>query len=435
MRWTLLAALVALGACNPGEPAADAGSGLDAGSDGGADPSRYHFFDLAEADELTDFDLALGPDGRVGVVYYKKLDTHTIGTEADYELRYLQWQDGVSSAPERIRVVQRMLGVDIVFAEGGQPIVAYLGGDTPASISVYWHQSDAALARRSANGTWTEELVAQASNEAPAPADAAPISDQGFLVGLFPALAHDGQRLYLAWRDCHFGQFPQQDWNASDLEIAIGNQGAWQKTVVIAGGSDKQAWGGHLQMVLADGRPAIVSDQVFGTAGGAGQNLVFSRQRQDGSWGMPIRPIQTIGDTQSGPSLAWDPVLGFAIAVVDRSSNELFFTRSVNDGVTWSEKDPVFASGSGGWYPSLSVNPVTHEPSIAFYVCSSSPGGSCNPNEDRLVISERISNIWREHLVDPDGAWKPKLAHLPDGRRVLVYRHPQTGTLKLAVER
>jgi hypothetical protein len=36
--------------------------------------------------------------------------------------------------------------------------------------------------------------------------------------------------------------------------------------------------------------------------------------------------------------------------------------------------------------------------------------------------------------VDPEGGFAPRLAFLPDGRALVVYRHPFTGVLKLAVQ-
>ncbi|MGA9520014.1 MAG: hypothetical protein WBV82_01040 [Myxococcaceae bacterium] len=435
MRRILLAALLALGGCSSDPGTEDGGETRDGGGNDAGTQERWTIQTLIGEGELVDFDMALAADGRVGIAYYARIEGHTFGSEPDYELRYVEWNAGQVGQPEVLRKSQRVNGVDIAFQADGQPMIAYIGGDTPLATSQFWHQSDAAIARRSAGGTWTEEIVAERGDEAMA---GNPVSDRGFLVGLFPALATDGTNTYFAWRDCHDGQFPQQAWNGSDLEVAAGRQGSWDKRVVIAGGDDKQAWGGHIQMVMANGQPAIISDQVFGGADGSGSNVAFNRRNADGTWTPTARPIKAIANTQSGPSLDWDPTLGFAVAVVERADSKLLFTRTIDDGKTWTEPHPVFQSGSGGWYPSLSINPVTHEPTIAFYVCSRSAGsneGNCVPGDDRLMVSERISNIWREETVDVEGAWKPKLEHLADGRRVIVYRDPRSGAIKLAVEK
>jgi hypothetical protein len=436
----LSACLLAVCACSEGSNGAD--GGINPKQDGGqVTVPAYDVVELAPATALEPFSMQLGPLGQVGVAYF-----HSLGERADagivdgghiidFEVRYLEWNDGQLSAPERVQTVQRVYGVSLGFQPSGQPAVAYLGGDglDTTGQSPFWFQSDAALSRRQAGGTWTEEIVARMGDEAIA---GNPVSDRGFVVGLSPALGFSGGTTFLAWRDAHDGQFPQQDWNGSDLEVAVGSLGSWQKTVVMAGGDDKQAYGGHIRMVVADGQPALVSDQMFNTGTGTGQNLLFNRRGSDGTWSR-VRPVNSVGNTQSGPWLAHDPVVGFGIAYIDRTEDALYFLTS-QEGSTWTLPDPVFQTGSGGWYPSLSFHPSTHEPSIAFYVCSRVAGaaeGSCPTADDELRVSERIGPNWREHRVDPEGAWRPQLAHRPDGRRVIVYRHPSTGALKLAVER
>ena len=96
------------------------------------------------------------------------------------------------------------------------------------------------------------------------------------------------------------------------------------------------------------------------------------------------------------------------------------------------------------------MDPVNHEPAIAFYICS--PRGSinetgCLTNEDRLMVTQRVVGTWRETLVDPAGGYAPKIAFFASGKRVVVYRSPPAvdpatgvtvtgvGALKIAVER
>jgi hypothetical protein len=103
------------------------------------------------------------------------------------------------------------------------------------------------------------------------------------------------------------------------------------------------------------------------------------------------------------------------------------------------------------------MDPVNHEPAIAFYVCSARNGvneTACLTNEDELRIRQRVSNNWREVVVDKEGGYLPKLGFFVEGtgpgatsKRVVVYRQPRSidprtglpvtneGMLKLAVER
>jgi hypothetical protein len=328
--------------------------------------------------------------------------------------------------------------VSVAFDSSGRPAVAYLGGG--ADQSAFWFQSDLAVAFRTGPSQWTESIAVTMGNQALA---GNPVSDRGFLVGLNPAIVFSGTQAIVAYRDGHDGQFPQQDWAGSDLEVATGGPGNWTPRVLAAGGNDKQGYGGHISMVMANGQPALVHDQVFGSADGTGSNVIFHRRNTDGSW-TPKFQVQTVANAQKGASLAWDPVLGYGIAVVERSDNRLTFVECKGTTATqctvaadWTSPDPVYQAGSGGWYPSLAIDPMTHDPSIAFYNCSNAPGaneGSCNPNDDELRVATRIEGNWREALVDIEGGWTPKMAYLSTGQRVIAYRAPANGSLKLAVE-
>jgi hypothetical protein len=167
--------------------------------------------------------------------------------------------------------------------------------------------------------------------------------------------------------------------------------------------------------------------------------------------------VFNIANTQTGPSLAFDhdatadggTTEGFGIAVVDRATNVLHYTNSL-DGVHWSADDQVYGSGSGGWFPSLAMDPIYHEPAIAFYVCSDKngiPDTACSTTEDELFISQRVEGNWQQVSVDKNGGYAPKIGFFASGKRFVVYRMPPSvdpatnktvtnvGALKIAVER
>jgi hypothetical protein len=371
---------------------------------------------------------------RLGIVYYSARGTETNAGVPDYDLKYLEWKQGQVSAPETIRFVQRFVGVSAAFQANGEPVVAHLGGAQSfvPGQSIFWFQDDAALSTR-AGGQWTETAVARNGDEA---ACGNPVSDRGNLVGLWPSVLNDGTgKLYLAWRDGHDGQFPQQDWGGSDVELAEGNVGAFSIRCVNAGGNNKQAWGGRIQMTMSNTGPAMVYDQAFGGADTIGNNVIFQKRNADGNWSGGVT-VMNISNTQTGASVAWDSKEGFGVAAVERASSELKYVSSKN-GTTWSAVDPVFGSGSGGWYPSLAFDPVNHEPAIAFYLCSPRANvneGQCKPDEDELRVTQRIDGTWRQVLVDAEGGYAPKIGFFDNGKRWVVYRNPASGVLKVAVE-
>lgn len=442
--WALgLALALGCGKDSPTNPNPDAGPGP------GGDPNQNSRFtrlvvdtEPSEFHQISSIALAVGPQDRIGMAYFVRLSTQTNNAQ-DFELRYREFNGGTLSNAETVARVQRVYGVSVAFAASGQPAIAYLGGGR--DDSTFWYQSDLAVAYRNSNGTWTERVVATQSGQA---ATGNALSDGGFLVGLNPSIVFSGNQAIVAYRDGHRGQFGRQDWESSDLEVAIGGPTTWQYRMVKPGGDDKQGWGGHIGLIMAGNQPAVVHDKAPESALASGTDVIFQRRNADGvTWTAPVR-VQDVPNTQLGASMAYDATVGFGIAVLNKANDALTYVECDEGTATrcaaaadWSTPDPVYNVGTGGWYPSLAFDPVNHEPSIAYYVCALEPGRndtSCNTGDDELVVSTRIGGIWRESLVDAGGGWSPKLAYLSNGKRVVLYRAPvvapDSGALKLAVE-
>ena len=440
-----------LSAC-PGEGGGTgAGGGKDGGGGGGGTQvDAFNLYDLdSAAKDTLYFAMAIDPGTeKVGVVYFTPNGTvmgGDGGTELNYDLKYVEFSGGAASTPVKLRQVQRMVGLSLAFDPiKHEPVAAFLGG-APGFIegqSIYWYQNDAVVMRRS-GGVWTETAIATTS----APPACSPI-DQGFLEGLWSSIVFDPTgKMYVAFRDGHNGQFPQQDWASSDVEVLEGpNEGSLTRRCLT--GDHKQAYGGRIQLTLGPGgKPAVVYDSAFGGADVTGQNVLFQQLTDAGSW-TPTISLLTVSNTMSGAKVAYDPTEGYGIAVTDRTTSQLKYIKST-DTVNWTVPDDVFGSGTGGWYPSLAMDPVNHEPAIAFFVCSARagvPDTGCLQSDDELRVTQRIIGNWRETLVDANGGWQPKLGFFASGKRVIAYRVPPSldatarvsanaGALKLAVEK
>lgn len=431
----------------------DAGVQVDAGVtlDAGTGPFALLSLDLGARD-LLGFAMAIEPtSGRVGVLYYAPAALTDAGTTVpnvpDYELRYVEWSEGRGASPtEKIQTVQRMSGISLAFDPiSREPVAAFLGGAPDDVDPVYWYQSDAMVARRSSlNNTWSQVTAASDSVASGSPL-CSPI-DLGHIVGTQSAHAFTSSgALYYVFRDVHNGQFPQQDWAASDVELLSGpSESSLTRSCLT--GDHKQAYGGNLKIAIGpNDRPAVTYDQQYGGDMVAGQNVNFQVRSQGGTWSVPVL-LLSVANTMTGASLAAGAE-GYSIAVTDRATSMLRYLES-SDGVTWSAVDDVWGSGTGGWYPSLARSPLTlAEPSIAFYLCSPSAGASaCLQLNDELRVTTRVAGFWHDSLVDAEGGWSPKLGFFADGRRVIVYRtpsaldangveNPESGALKIAVER
>src|SRR5262249_39595008 len=140
----------------------------------------------------------------------------------DYDIMFREFDvdAGVASAPQLVQTVQRFFGVSVAYQVNGFPAVAYLGGP-PDFTETFWFQNDAAVAYNQ-GGRWVEQDAAQNSSP-PFSSPTSPPSDNGKIVGFYPALIFEGNNAVLAYRDGHFGQSAGTgDWNSADLEMAIG---------------------------------------------------------------------------------------------------------------------------------------------------------------------------------------------------------------------
>lgn len=436
---------VTLTACPP----PDDGGGHDGGQDGGPDGTSLAFNIQTLDPTATDrapHAVTLLPNDKVGVAYYVNSLLPDGGVATDdggvtlYDLKYLEWSASGVTQPTTLDTVERFAGLGLAAQPNGQPAVAYLGGHDN-SIQSYWFQNDAYLKYRTPGGTWSTDVVVQNSNEAPG---TTPVSNAGFLVGLHPALAFDGNVSYFVYRDCHNGQFQQQDFNGADVEVASGWVGGWTK--VVASSSDntvqqKLGYGGHNHLIIVNHTVYLVMDRIISVADGPGTDvLIMKRDPGTGAWSLP-KTILSTPDNQIGPSFAYDDQAGFGVAAIDRSQNLLEYISSA-DGTTWTVPDQVWQSGTGGWWPALGFDPASREPEIVYYYCDDRPGiqeGSCRESDDELRIASRLDG-WSPQTVDPSGGYAPKLLYLSTGKRVIVYRDVKNtgttaGNLKIAVEK
>ena len=228
------------------------------------------------------------------------------------------------------------------------------------------------------------------------------------------------------------------------MELADGRPASWDRLVIGAGGVGKEAWGGQPRMIVVADQPALVSSQVFGQATGAGQNVWFTKRGTDGTWGAlgGAHPSAIgIGNTYSGPTLAYDATVGYGIAVTEHQGTDaVYYVHSIDGSDnSWQggAVDPAFEDGSGGWYPAIAFEPATDYPHIVFYFCALTGGvqeGACPADEDELRVTWRTNSRWQYSVVDPAGGAQTSLFFLSSGKRAVVYRAIDSGDVKVAVE-
>jgi len=417
------------GGATAGGSTAGGASDSGTGDSGLPDAGRYLIVTLDSTTVGSGYlDMAVDrTQSRVGVAYFSDLP------DGGAEVRYVEWQNGTVGAVSVVAAVTRSVGITVdLNPVTGEPGIGYLGGGS--DTNAFWTNSDAELATRSGSA-WSKTIVASRGDQITC---GNPVSDTGVVVGLWPALRYDAAGgLHYCYRDVHNGQFPQQDWAGSDVECWSGMPGALIGSCTKAGGNDKDAPGGRIAMTMAGSGPIITYDHVFGGADTAGQD-VFIHRHDAGAWSTTPRAVASVTGTQTGASLAWDPVEGTGVAVLDTADNVLRYYQQAPGAAAFSAADPVFGMGTGGWYPSLAMDPALHEPAIAFYVCAPNTFVTvCPAGFDELRIAQRstATGAWQEHVVDTEGGRRLRLGFLPNGKRVVAYRLIANGHVALAVER
>jgi hypothetical protein len=410
----------------------DAGS--DAGSDGGGNAAFT--FSVLDPDAPGTTSMAIASSGsKIGVAYFVELANGSADA-GYYELRYVE----PGQQPQKVRTanaaypysVHNDYGVSLAFTSAGNPVIAYLGGNSNGGT--YWLESDLAIATRSGS-TWTSAVAAADS------------IGGGEVVGLYPALGiGPNDQLFAAYRDVHYGQFPVQDWQHSNLEIATGQLGGLTASLAVNGanggginpGDPPAGNGGVNSLVVAGGEPAIAYSLMSGGARDTPVGVWFTR-RKAGAFAtiQPKRVTKDIANAVAGPSLAWDATSGYGIACEDRTKQTLYYFHSA-DGDDWTAAPMnVWGLGTGGWWPSLAFDP-SGTPTIAFYFCSDRSGvQQCPEAEDELKVARLLpSDQWALQTVDTDGAYLPRLT-FAGGKAAVAYKSTDTKhqTLKLAVER
>jgi hypothetical protein len=487
--------LILGGSCSQSSSGGDSGNPGDGGNGDAGGNAAFAYYDLTGPTSMLlpgTFAIAVGPNDHVGVAYFQLSDGGydaaillpdggTDNTQGlflhNFDVEYLEWAGGtIVTPPQQVTTapVQITVGISLAFQANGEPAVAYVGGPNK-NQNPYWFQQNATVNFRSNGSTWTETVVDTFSTDDPPPATDLPNSVDtaatAQIMGLYPSLVIDGGTAWLAYRDVHGGQFPKQDWGGSDLKVAVGtaNGTNWNLGGAAWGGNNKDAWGGHNQLVIGlNGWPAVISDQLPGGSNGEGANVVFFQdnnyqlkpwlpdyeispgiagqivQNSTSGWGTGY-----LGDT--GPTMDFDPGpqgLGYGVAFNCRGClngvDQPGYTQCTppmdcTNGNKWTSPDYFFASGTGGWWPSLAFDPGPtnpHTASIAVYNCAlhnSITHDACPIPEDEVIVWQQVGSNWTHLQVDPDGYFEPKLKFLSSEQRVVVYQM-RDGHIRLAVE-
>ncbi len=329
-----------------------------------------------------------------------------------WSLKYAQWdgENWINETIDQPILLGNPPGLDLIFNAQNQPVLSVLSGKVVAKTR-YCGGSDLGIYQRTdtmgigestlANEMnmmsfdesqfllkkWDLDLAAVDSKQAASGEDA---SDYGDVVGYWPSISQSKQGQYLvAYQDVHGGGLQRDDLARADLEVVIGQNGAWQHEAVDFGE------GAGIRMstgFLSDGTPLILYEIPIEAAqeerNRQGLWLAFKR---NGTW-EKAQIAKGPQKTKAALLVHKDQII---IAYYDLSQKLLNLISYQTQGTlndvpienmdNWDQQQLGDLRYNEGLNPSLAVD-STGRIAIAWYRCSSVEDDSCRPSEDAVIF-------------------------------------------------
>ena len=290
-------------------------------------------------------------------------------------------------------------GLGLAYDPAGAAYLAFLGGEPGTQ---WCAGSDMMLATRSA-GAWSAAVTVQADSATGAACKKMQnVCNVGNVTGLWATLAvsDDGARVALAFQDIHFG-FAKDDWESSDLEIAIG-PGAWNTDTV----HDSQGGGKWTSAAFnAEGKVALAW---YNNKTGGVWFALEDTGGEAGDEGWPDEPVQVSHADPTYPlQLAALPDGGgYAVVYNDSRPDQtgLWYAQS-EDGKTWVET-PVDIGTNTGRSASMALD-AWGRPVIAYGACNDANENVCVPHRDGIRLARWTGKRW--DLTDVEGGSDPEV--------------------------
>jgi hypothetical protein len=285
-------------------------------------------------------------------------------------------------------------GLDLAFDAAGQPGLAYTGRD-PETGFQYCGGSDAIVARKS-GGQWTYDTAGTVSGDS---ATGIPGSDEGFIVGIEPALAfdEDGNPAVLH-RDAHFVQGISTVGRA-DAEFAWRRDGGWLHEAV-----DPGEGAGFYNDLAFDGQNRPVAFYAITDDKGKRNGVWVARREEDGTWnrikihsGTIYKEIAAgVNPTDGSLVAAFYSGRDYAVRIRTLSEPDRFMEIDA-----WADEVVGDALYDEGQYVSLAFTPAGAV-ALAYHRCryyDDPEDEGCNQNDEAAVFAVKRPSGWDYEVV------------------------------------
>ncbi|MBN2718852.1 MAG: hypothetical protein JXX14_23605 [Deltaproteobacteria bacterium] len=351
--------------------------------------------------------LVAGPDDMLGLTWFANdafddglCDEIAVNPPTRLRQRFYYGVKSGSASPWTVEEVDSPVitllptGLSLAYSPDGLPTIAYTGGVPEGQ---FCGGNDAVLATRTATG-WQFETAASESGDSQTGIVG---SDEGMVVGLWPALAYSASgEPAVVHKDAHFGALQSIDLRKADAEFAWRRGGGWIYEAI-----DANEGAGEPNALVFDGdTPIAVYGIPVETQQDSRKGVWAARRADDGTWEEKIQLHEGAISTDIAAGI--NPVTGELVVAFYSASDKAVRVRRLSDlsnftnSLSWTSEIVTRALYDEGDYLSLAFTPQGKEV-LAYHRCrlNSSTSDSCDQNDEAALLAIRTDGVWRDEVI------------------------------------
>jgi hypothetical protein len=397
------------GEAGPDKPDTGLGTPTDSDTGTGAAMPKWSIEMVQDESFGIQARMALGPNDMLGMVWYansyfqdgtcEELDA---GPAALLRQRFYlgtKAKGAVAWTVEEVddpAIAFEATGLSLAFSPSGDPAIAYTGGEPD---SRYWcGGNDAVLATRT-QGQWQFDAASTLSGDSQSGLVG---SDEGMVVGLWPALAFSASGdPAIVHKDAHFGSQQSIDDRKADAEFAWRRGGSWIHEYI-----DANEGAGEYNALVFDGDVPIAFYGIpVETQQDSRKGIWAARRAPDGTWDERVQLHR--GAFHKEIAAGFNPVTGELVAAFYSATDNGIRVRRLADldqfadASAWTTEIATSAIYDEGQFVSLAFTPQGKEV-LAYHRCrlNTSTSDSCDQNDEAAMLAINENGVWKTEVIN-----------------------------------